>query len=172
MKAVTLQPRGTVSAVKKIIASAKKTPQTAQHGIYSIGGRYIACDGYRAVSLVSDIPDLPHTERGFDIRPFIKNAAESSETTVELPSIHDLKVLIAAENKAAKVNRNHTKAPICISGFWYCNPKFLLEMLQALPECTAYMPQDAHSAMYFLAPDGSEGILMPVRPPEKSVSAA
>lgn len=52
-----------------------------------------------------------------------------------------------------------------LDNFIHVNPQYLIDMIQALPGCTAYKPQSQTSPIYFEAPNGDDGILLPVRPP-------
>ena len=64
-----------------------------------------------------------------------------------------------AENKAAGNDRK----PFCIDGFIWVSPQYLIDMIQALPGCTAIRPARNIDPIYFGAETG-EGLLLPVNP--------
>ena len=79
---------------------------------------------------------------------------------LNLPTIAELKAFIA-ENKAKYGKDN--RIPYCIDNYVYVNPQYLIDFMQALPDCTAYKPDNNKSPIYFIA-DNGDGILLPVNP--------
>ena len=165
-------PRTVTAAVSRILKNADSSRPDFQ-GIFKNGDRFIACDGYRLVRLVDDITSLPHKENAFDVACVMKGPMQNRDA-LELPSVADLRAFIAAA-KAKKSGKNRKYAcintPYCLGGFWYCNAEYLLDVLQALPGCKAYMPDRASSPVYFTAENG-DGVLLPVRPPKSKENGA
>lgn len=153
-------PRTKLNAIKRII---KAVPDSRQQfrGLFPYEDRFIVIDGYRLIRLQNDISSLPHVENDFDVAAVMKNGGPTEEM-LQLPTVGELKAFITS-NKVKHGRR--FLAPYCLNDFVWCNPNYLIDMIQALPGCVAYKPKTSHSPIYFAAPDGDDGILLPVRPP-------
>ena len=81
--------------------------------------------------------------------------------SLQFPSIGEFRAYIVAH----KVRRGRKTGcePYCLGDCVWCDPKYLLDILQALPECTAHMPKSLTSCIYFTEPNGDDGLLLPVR---------
>ena len=123
---------------------------------------YMLTDSYRMVRLLSDVPALPHVEstlKAGSIDKFFNQARK--ETELNLPSAKELKAWI----KEKHIRRNNPgKTTFCIDGLINVNPFYLLDMIQGLPNCKAYMPASNKYPIYFNAESG-EGLLCPVYVP-------
>lgn len=154
-----------LSAAKKILKRAQKLPQKRMHGIYTeeikpFDIRYIVCDGYRCVRFKDALP-LPEIAENYKNDIFItaricNKGRDAKELT--LPTIADLKIFIKDMGK---------DEPFCLDEDLqlYCNPSYLIDMMECLPGCTAWAT-DAVSLIYFSANNG-DGCLMPCRPKRK-----
>lgn len=159
-------PKTAISAITRIIKSIQ--PERKQFkGIFENRGKYVICDGYRLIRLNEDISSVPHTENDFDVAGVMRGCSAEGET-IALPTVGDLKAYIAANTK--KVGRRKETSPYFLNDVVYVNPQYLIDMIQALPGCTAYKPESPVSPIYFASESG-DGILLPVRPPKKEVTA-
>lgn len=157
--------RSVVAAITRIYKNCEKTHPKHPNlfGIFTRGDRFVVCDGYRLLRLTNDISSLPHVENDFNVDSVMKGVDPTTET-IKLPTIGELRAYII-ENSARHGNKTVVKS-YCLGGFVWCDPKYLLDMLQALPGCVAYKPKSRSSPIYFNAPNGDDGILMPVKPPD------
>lgn len=158
-------PKTVISAINRIVNSVR--PEREQFkGIFLYNGKYVVCDGYRLIRLNDDISSIPHVENNFDVDCVMRGCNVDGEIIV-LPTVGDLKAHIAANTK--KVGRHRETKPYLLDGAVYVNPQYLIDMIQALPGCTAYKPKSSVSPIYFTSENG-DGILLPVRPPKKEVA--
>lgn len=154
----------TVSAVKRILKNAK---QDNFKGLVLYDGKYVACDGYRLIRLQNDIASLPHTTNNFNVNQAMKGLYETINC-IDLPTPVELKAYIIANKR--KVGKGTIIKPYNLCGNVWVNPQYLLDMIQALPDCKAYL-QDTdkyYVPIYFKAENGDDGALCPVKPPENA----
>ena len=156
-------PRAAVAAVNRIYKNCNEARPTMR-GLFAYGERFVICDGFRLLRLTSDISSIPHVENDFDVASVMKDIGPTAET-LQLPSIGELRAHMAA--KKVKCGKKLIPGPYLLDGFIYVNPQYLIDMIQALPGCTAYKPKNQTAPIYFAAPNGDDGILLPVRPPKK-----
>lgn len=157
-------PKSTLPALRKIVKNCTASPNTSLHGIFEQNGRYCLCDGYRAVRLPYDVESLPHVDaaRAVNLETVWPKDAK---IPLPLPTIAELKTFIAQDK--AKHGRRGASSAYCIDDKVFADPEYLIEMMQALPGCTAYYDGTYTHPLRFEAPDGGDGILMPVRPSEE-----
>lgn len=155
-------PRTTLAAITRIYKNCNDS-RPDMKGIFSYEGRFVICDGYRLLRMTNDISSLPHVTNDFDVASAMKGIGPTAET-LKLPTIGELKAFIAAN----KVRHGRTKltSSYCLDNYIWCNSQYLIDMIQALPGCTAYKPKRPISPIYFEAPNGDDGLLLPVHPPE------
>lgn len=154
--------RSTVAAITRIYKCCSKARPTMR-GLFTRGDRFVICDGHRLLRLTNDISSLPHVENDFNVDSIMKNIDPTAEI-LPLPTVGELRAYII-ENKIRYGKKTATK-PYCLGGFVWCDPEKLIDVLQALPGCTAHKPKSPSSLIYFNAPNGDDGILMPVKPPD------
>lgn len=162
-------PRTISAAIGRIIKNSRRDDM---QGLFSCDSYFIACDGYRLVRLHSDISSLPHVQNTFDVAYVMKDLRNYGERLC-LPTTAQLKAFIA-EDKTVQGGTKHKKyvpSPYLLDNYVYCNPVYLLDMLQALPDCIAYKPKNPISPVYFSAENG-DGILLPVNPGKRAQKAA
>lgn len=158
---VKTTPRTKLNAIARIIKNCSSAKPNLC-GIFAYGDRFVVCDGYRLLRLTNDISSLPHVENDFDVASAMRGVGPTTEI-LRLPTVGELRSFIIANN--VKRGRRLLPAPYCLDDYIFVNPKYLIDMIQALPECTAYKPKKPVSPIYFEAPNGDDGILLPVRPP-------
>lgn len=131
-------------------------------GIFESGGKYCVCDGYRAIMFNDDMPELPHvTEQqaggiAKSLPGFFEQAAKAEP--LELPSVAELKAWAASRGGKKEAQR----VPYILGGLVGVNVYYLIDLLQALENCKAYIPESKNSAIYFSG-DNGDAILLPVR---------
>lgn len=144
-----------LSALKRISKACNR--DTLRGGWIDDEGRFCVCSGCHAVRLAGARFDSIPTVDGFE---GLKKCMErpGGLHRVELPSVAEVKTFQAAHGK---------KEPMPIDeGARYVDPRYLLDMLQALPGATAWTGPKPNSAIWFETEKG-DGILLPVRPPKK-----
>lgn len=154
--------RSVVAAVNRIYKCCSKARPTMR-GLFVRGDRFVICDGRRLLRLTNDISSLPHVENNFDVDS-VMNSVDPTTETLQLPTVGELRAYII-ENKVKYGKRVGVK-PYCIGGVVWCDPEQLIDILQALPGCIAHKPKSYSSPIYFEAPNGDDGILLPIKPPD------
>lgn len=125
---------GAVNVAKRIYQENQPCrPSLA--GIFESGGKWAVCDGYRAILFNHDMP--------------------------ELPTVAELKAWAASHGGKKALSAGKAK-PYIWGGVVGVNVYYLIDMLQALENPRAYLPESKNSAIYFSG-DNGEGILLPVR---------
>ena len=153
-----------VSAVKRILKNAQSGHRKNYDGIFLYDGKFAVCDGYRLLLLNEDIAQAPHTKcpsANHDFKKVIAEAKKDGET-LRLPTIGELKEYNVAQKR--ELGKFDTPR-YCIDDYLWANPYYLIDMLDALPGCTAYKPDNPTALIYFKAENG-EGFLCTIRPPE------
>lgn len=156
----------TLAAITRICKNCNNDhPST--NGIITYGDRFVICDGYRLLRLSYDIPSLPHvTTSDFDVYSVTEGVCYSGEA-LNLPSVGEIRAFIAA-HRVPDYKRGAIP-PYCVDDCVWFNPQYLLDMIQALPGCTAHKPKRLTAPIYFDTISGDDGFLLPVRP-SKEVS--
>lgn len=152
---------GAVNVAKRVYQENERCrPSLA--GIFESGGKWTVCDGYRAIMFNQDMPELPHVDGGSLAKslPDMIVKAEKAEP-LELPTVAELKAWAAAHGGKKALSAGKAK-PYIWGGVVGVNVYYLIDMLQALENCKAYIPESKNSAIYFSG-DNGEGILLPVR---------
>ena len=155
---------GAVNVAKRVY-SENEACRPGLAGIFESGGKYCVCDGYRAIMFSDDMPELPHVteqQAGGIAKslPGIFEQAAKAEL-LELPTVAELKAW-AASHGGKKALSAGKATPYIWGGVVGVNVYYLIDMLQALENCKAYIPESKNSAIYFSG-DNGEGILLPVR---------
>ena len=151
-----------ISAVRYILNEGRKrSADSPFRGLFLYDGKYIACDGYRLLRLNEDIPQLPHTQyKYFNSTKLISEAKKDGETLF-LPTVEELKKFAIEQKQAAKnVGKLYTPR-YCLNDYVWVKPYYLLDMLNALPDCVAYKPKSPRDPIYFKAENG-DGLLVPI----------
>lgn len=154
---------GTLAAFKRIIKNCQNAPMK---GIFERGGRFCVCDGYRLVRSNADFSSLAHIETTLDAEKLLNESA-GNRHPVQLPTVAELKTWLANFKAKEGYSYGAKKAPRTPYILTYgngekigVNPVYLLDMLQALPGCTA-TAKGPVSPLYFTASNG-DGLLLPV----------
>ncbi len=156
-------PRTAVAAVTRIYKGCNAS-RPNMRGIFSYGDRFVICDGFRLLRLTNDISSIPHVKNDFNVDFAMKNIGPTAET-LQLPTVGEIRAHMAT--KKFKRGKKVAYASYLLDDYVYVNPQYLIDMIQALPGCTAYKPCNNISPIYFEAPNIGDGILLPVRPPLK-----
>lgn len=131
-------------------------------GAFEQSGKWIITDSYRAIRLNEKpeaIPECIGVKSMEDIMDKAKNKALDREK-VELPDIASIKLYIA--EMKAKHGKEWKRHPMEALPGWYCNPQYLLDMMQALPDGTAYRPEKWNDMLYYESEKG-DAVLLPVK---------
>ena len=162
-------PKTVTAACKRIYSSAAKG--SALRGILTSGETLISCDGNHAVYLRSCSLDLPVPEIQSDMgESFLKvlNKAEGAPRLGELPlpTAKELKAWIKTSPDYSRKNHNTYDL-----GGMLVNAEYLLNILEALPGCIAYRPENKTSMILFVSGE-DRGILCPKHPEGSSAWTA
>lgn len=151
---------GRMAAIRRIYKSAADRNNQKFSGTFPSGDRWAICDGYRFIRLNSKPESIPECMGGIDLDQSIPAGAENAEV-VTLPTVTDIKAAIAELKSKYGKDWNY-KHPIEALPGWWCNAQYLLDMVQALPDGTAYAPKNYYSPLYYHSEDG-DAVLLPVR---------
>lgn len=149
------------AAIKRIFKSTDPYRENLR-GVFEQSGKWIITDGCRAIRLNEKpeaIPECVGIKSIEDIMDTEKNKAIYREKA-ELPDIASIKLYIA-ETKA-KYGKEWKRQPMEALPGWYCNPQYLLDIMQALPDGTAYRPEKWSDMLYYESEKG-DAVLLPVR---------
>lgn len=157
---------GKPAASKTVTAACKRIAKNAPTGwnaLVSDAGRSIISTTFCVVCLTSCAPDLALTEseNADKIAGFIRNAEEQEhDRALPLPKARDLKAWI----KCQPAPRKNASLYYELDGL-FVDARHLLDVLEALPGCTAYIPRvpNIYSPILFVSGD-DRGILMQLRP--------
>lgn len=157
-----------VSAAIRRMLRDKNMHNVRLPGLFEHGGKWIYCDGARMLRLNADITSVPHCENKIEFNPdSVMNGVKMFGEMLNLPKISTLKAYIASEKARVGARKyKRFRDPYYLGGVTYVDPQRLIDMLEALPGCTAVKPDGRFSPVYFSAKNG-DGILLPCRPPRK-----
>lgn len=152
-------------AAKRIIKSAKTGKREVLYGMFPNTLRdgstvWCVCDGYHAVRFKNKMPldevDAKFSNQLFDIGKIVCK----SDFEIELPNIVDVK--LASKIKTSEKDKTPKKFCLDAEHNIWCNPRYLLNMMECLPDCKAYAVNSV-APIYFEAENG-DGVLLPIRP--------
>ena len=158
----------TLAALKRIYNSCPAS-RPAMMGFFRSGDMWALCDGCRFVRLHSkpgSIPEAQQTPDGkspLDLEKIAQEALVGAED-VELPTAGQIKAVIAEEKAKHGSKKNNWDKWEALPG-WYCDPQFLLDLVQALPGAKAVKALGAKKPLYLRSENG-DALLLPVRPPQ------
>lgn len=135
-------------------------------------GRQCALDGYRAYRLNRPVPGVPDMDasQGLNLAKIIPTAAALADyIPLELPSLDDVKTMIAEDNEKQKGIAAKKRDYIYTFGLDEqgrqlpaVNLKYLADMMTMYPDAVAYCKPDSLTTLYFKSSDG-DGVLLPIR---------
>ena len=158
---------GRLAAINRIYKSAAGNVRESLRGIYKSDGRWAICDGYRFIRLNVKPDSIPECA-GLDLSKTIPQDAKDGEE-VTLPGVAEIKAQIA--ELKAKYGKGWKYQPVKAFDGWWCNPQYLLDMVQALPNGKAYRPKNYYSPLYYESEDG-DALLLPARHTEQEEKSA
>lgn len=157
-----------LKAAERVIKSAKKQPRPALHGAWIADGMQYICDAYRAARFPEPLPleKIPENIPPIDAARFFSDASKNAGECLNLPDIGTLKAYIKSEKAARKAEKN--KTPLAWDfgeNLPDVDAEFLLDFLEMFPDATAIAnkTRPLWGMIYFSAPDGAEGVLLPVK---------
>lgn len=168
-----------LATAKKIIKSAVKNQPhiSGIHGLVQKDGYFYLTDYCRLIRLPFDLPEIERAGYGdtIDLNMPLRQAAEEAPGGfVSLPTVKQLKTWL----KVAKALNLQLDFAFEETGAAY-NGKYLLEMLEAIPDCKMYKPKNRLSATllqqqleYSNSTSNEQavaGIIMPLRMEEEKL---
>ena len=148
--------RESIAAIKHVIDNGYKGKKELG-GIWQDDGMYCVSDGYRLIRLKKDIASLPHTSFKMDTKKLIAPLGEG-RIEMKLPTIAELKAFIATHPK----QKDREPSPFIVDGFYPLNPWYLKDIMTALPDCKAYLPQKINRPVFLEAENG-DAVILPIR---------
>lgn len=167
---------GKPSATKTVTAACKRIYSNSEkgsalRGILTSGDMKISADANHAVFLRSASLDLPAPELESEFGEHFRKVLEKVENAprlgeLPLPTAKELKTWIKTCPDYSRKNKNTYN--LCGMNV---NAEYLLNILEALPGCIAYRPENKISAILFISGE-DRGILCPKRPEGSSAWTA
>lgn len=166
---------------KAIARILKNVPNTRESfmGIIEDAGKYCVLDGFRLVRFSTPFDGFPTVNTTFDTNRAIGDKSRYN-IKLELPTVKNLK----ADMKIAKlsgmdVNRIHVIRKGKRLDFGYdfgygmpmVNAKWLIDMIEALPDAAAYAVKDYSCNPIYFTDGENDGILLPIRKMKEYESA-
>ena len=159
-------------AIKRIVDSVDDCrPQF--NGMFQNDGKYCICTGYMAIRSSAPFYGIDEKENNFDMSKAFGNISAYS-MPLELPSVKelksDMKIARIGNTTAGHVRAVRLSKTRCnyLYDFGYglplVNAKYLVDMLEALPDCKAFCNPDNNtfSLVYFVSGE-NDGILLSMR---------
>ena len=158
----------TLAALKRIYNSCPPY-RPAMYGFFRSGDMWALCDGFRFVRLhdkPGSIPEAPEAAEGnppIDLEKIAHDALVGAED-VELPAAGQIKAYIAEQKAKHGSKKTRWDKYEALPG-WWCDPQFLLDLVQALPGASAVKAPGPLKPVYLKSENG-DGLLLPVKPPQ------
>lgn len=166
-------------AISRIMKNCSAAMADKYMGVIHDADMYCVLDGFRLVRYTAPIENMPTAAQTFDTNRAI---GDKSRYTVKLalPTVKDLK----ADMKISKlsgmdVNRIHVIRKGKRLDFGYdfgygmpmVNAKWLIDMIEALPDAAAYAAKDYSCNPIYFTDGENDGILLPIRKMQEYESA-
>ena len=157
-------------AIMRIVNSvADSRPQWA--GVFQDAGKHCVCDGYRMIRSADALDGFKAASAVLDTTKAIGNISDYTVKLV-LPTVKELKQdMKIAKLAGADAGNVHVRVDGKRMDFVYdfgvdlpmVNAKYLVDMLEALPECEAFARSGMLNAPIYFVSGEDDGILLPVR---------
>lgn len=137
-----------------IKAAIKRNAVDGIQGYWIFNGKQTVCDGYRAFlmnNVDETLPKIPEGVTPFDLTNALQ-CKNKNHIVLEKPNTALLKAYI-------KTHKN----PVYHFGNVIVKAEYLLDVLEAMPDCTMYM-ESYLSPIYCADDNGNEALLLPIRP--------
>ena len=158
----------TLAALKRIYNSCPAS-RPAMDGFFRSGDMWALCDGCRFVRLhdkpgsIPEAPQAPGDTPPIDLEKTAQQALVGAED-VELPPAGQIKAYIAEQKARHGTKKNRWERYEALPG-WWCDPQFLLNLVQALPGAAAVKAPGPYKPVYLKSENG-DGLLLPCKPPQ------
>ena len=159
--------KGITSAVNRIYKDCAAQYNKALRGKYEAtddDGKtiYFLCNGHMIIAFYEDfssVPKVPEADKmpEKNLIKFLKYE-DPEKVYIDLPTVADIKAAKAAN--IAQYGRKEKK-PVHIGNGIYVNPDYVLNIMQALPNCTAWTNGKRNAPIFFEAENG-KAMLLPV----------
>ena len=175
MKTMYYNEKTAARVIKSMLNTGKEDTRPFRHHVWIDNqGRQCSCDGYRAYRLAKPVAGLPDTDasQGINLEKVYPTSATLADySLLELPSLDEIKAMIAEDNAAQKGTAVKYRQYIYTFGtdamgrlLPAVDLRYLADMMTVFPDAVAYCkPNQVFSALYFEGPDG-DGLLMPCKP--------
>ena len=141
-------------------------PRDLCHAMFEDAGKYCACDGYRLLRFSEPLSsDIPVTFENLNTVKVIGDPAAYT-VSLPLPSASDLrKDMKIAKSGHCAAGHVHGDGKTYDFGYGLplVNAAFLLDMLDALPDCKAYCQKDRLNAPVYFVSGENDGLLLTIR---------
>lgn len=151
----------------KIIKLAKEGVRENLKGMWKSGDYWCVCDTFRAVRFKDKMPleELSGNEVPIDLDRIFASHIKRNAVEITLPDMADLKVWDKTHKRVKMKHSNrYQQDPYLLDASipLYVDIKFLISMMECLPNAKVTTGGTSQSALYFEAENG-DGILMPTR---------
>ena len=158
-----------VKAARNIVKNVSEFRKVELGGIFKMGEKWAVCDGYRVVRFNEKLPieDVSYSGNLYGV--FDKDFTHE----IQVPKVSAVKEFVLNVN--ATLPKGVKKNSVPPSTFAYkvsdsprvfVDARLLIDVLECLPNCKAYVTDNFAYGVYFVA-DNGDGVLMPVRVPKE-----
>lgn len=174
MKTMYYSEKTAARVIRAMLNTEKNDIRPFRHNTWiDDKGRQCSCDGYRAYRLNKPAAGLPDTDaiNGIALEKLFPTGATLADySLLELPSLADVKAMIAEDNARQKDKPAKEREYVYQFGkdaqgrqLPAVNLKYLADVMTIFPDAVAYCkPDSVASLLYFEGPDG-DAILLPIR---------
>lgn len=158
-----------VKAARNIVKNVSECRKVELGGIFKMGEKWAVCDGYRVVRFNEKLPieDVSYSWNLYGV--FDKDFTHE----IQVPKVSAVKEFVL--NVKAMLPKGVKKNSVPPLTFAYkvsdsprvfVDARLLIDVLECLPNCKAYVTDNFAYGVYFVA-DNGDGVLMPVRVPKE-----
>lgn len=158
-----------VKAAKNILKNVHEYKRDVLGGTFKMGEKWAVCDGYRVVRFNEKLPVEEVSYSGDLYGVFDKDFTHE----IQVPEVSAVKEFVL--NVKATLPKGVKKNSVPPSTFAYkvsdiprvfVDARLLIDVLECLPNCKAYVTDNFAYGVYFVA-DNGDGVLLPVRVPKE-----
>lgn len=159
-------PKTRLAALNRLYKScaAAGRSRPSMGGFFQSGDMWALCDGYRFVRLKEKPDSIPATglPEAVNCNAVVKNE-DRNGAIFAAPSAAEIKAHIA-QKKQEHGKSWYRNPDFAFEAFpnWWCDPRYLLDMVETFPNGKYHLPASNVSGVYVEDKDG-DGFLLPVR---------
>lgn len=158
-----------VKAAKNIVKNVHEYKRDVLGGTFKMGEKWTVCDGYRVVRFNEKLPIEEVSYSGDLYGVFDKDFTHE----IQVPKVSAVNTFVLnAKATLPKGVKKNSVPPLTFaykvsdSPRVFVDARLLIDVLECLPNCKAYVTDNFAYGVYFVA-DNGDGVLMPVRVPKE-----